>query len=655
MMRRVAILAASIAAALALRQVSAGNATGTQVLIVPASSSIAPGDTVTISIRVQEVTDLWATDVVLSFNPAVLSAQDADSARPGVQIEAGDLLDPSHLFTARNQALNETGVITYTVSLLNDPSGPVAPVNGSGTLATVAFQASNPGTSAITFLRAELSDHHALRISAAVSGGSIVVTGTGITPSPTVSPTPTATATRTRTATLTRSPSPTPTATSTGAPSPTLSPTAPTGTATPTPTATATVSLSPTPTATPTRTLIPTATSSPTPVPSAVDKLVLEDAAQTLGWPPEVVQEPFGYRIQYVAAAGHAAEAWIQRFGHVQEAHEALIELGDSLAGDGWTGGPLLFHGLDAYAASRSLNPGSPTLPMNERTFAFQGSVWVVGAYSFDDTPYSIAPDPGTVVEAVYEAGLAYHLFEDLVPRAFLPVVQRGCLVSGPTATSTATAPASPSPTTRASVTPTQTVPVPSPTVTATPTATSVVTPSPTPTVTATPSVTPECSQLILNPGFETDAAWHVVEDLDPIYRAGRSRSRAHGDSLWSMRLGSDTGYSLESWSAVEQTVDIPEGLTHAELSFYYYPVPGFEAGDSIYFWVLDATDDTVLHTERWMDDEGQWNQWNLRVSDLREFAGRRVALRFGVYNDGLDGITAVYLDNVELRVAGQG
>ena len=641
-MRRVAPCAALVAAVLALLQVTTGHASGTQVVIAPASTAVAPGETTTVGIQMQDVANLWAADVIISFDPALLEVEDAHLARPGVQIEPGDLFNPSYLFTARNQADKNAGIITYTVSLLNDPYYPVPPVTGSGTLAYVTFLAKSPGTSAISFVRAVLSNHYAEPIPAAVSGGSIVVSGTGVTPSPSATPTATPTRTSTPTSTVTGEPSPTATTTRTGDPTFT-----PTRTSRPSATRTATGVASPTRTATrvasPSRT--PTCTPSPTQVPLGLEKLVLEDAALDLGWPPIAVQLPFGYKIEYVAAAGHFAEAWIQRFANAQEAQAALQEWRDGLVAEGWAVSPMLFHGFGAYASFHSQNPGSPTLPMNERALAFQGSVWIAGAYTFDDTPHNLAPDPGTVVEAVYQAGLPYNLFSDLVPRAFLPMVSRGYSPWLPTRTPTATPTGSPTRT----KTPTRTPPgTPSPTWTATPSTTATDTATPTPTV----SATPECTQLIVNPGFETDEAWHIVDDLDPIYPAGRSRSRGHGGSLWSMRLGSDTGYPLESWSAVEQTVEIPEEATHAQLSFYYYPVPGFETGDYIYFWVLDAASGAELRSEFWMDEPSAWNQWNLRSADLLEFAGQRITLRFGVYNDGEDGITAVYLDDVDLCVA---
>jgi hypothetical protein len=36
---------------------------------------------------------------------------------------------------------------------------------------------------------------------------------------------------------------------------------------------------------------------------------------------------------------------------------------------------------------------------------------------------------------------------------------------------------------------------------------------------------------------------------------------------------------------------------------------------------------------------------------DMRGYAGQQIKVHFGVRNDGLDGISAIYLDDVELWV----
>jgi len=149
---------------------------------------------------------------------------------------------------------------------------------------------------------------------------------------------------------------------------------------------------------------------------------------------------------------------------------------------------------------------------------------------------------------------------------------------------------------------------------------------------------------LIGNQSFETNEAWEI---LRTAYWADYSVSRAHSGSR-SMRLGIDTSYNVYSYSSVQQTVDIPSGVTQAELSFHYFPVSPQVDGDRIYFCVLRASDDYLLERTFWTDHNQARNR---RTFNLLSYAGQRVNLRFGVYNDGAPGTTAVYLDDVELWV----
>ena len=578
-MRKMSLSSLWIGMTLVLLLVGAGHAQGTQVLVVPPSSVVAPGGAVTVEIQIRDVVDLYGVDLHLAFDPTQLEAQDADgNSANGVQIASGEFLDITQGFLGMNAVNNTTGQVRYVFALMS----PAPAASGSGVLARITFRASSPGSSTLDFVNVLLANERAESIPVTVSGGLIVVSTGTITPpptapatgtyTPTTMPSPTRTAIATTTSTATGMPSPTRTSTRT-----------PTGITSPTRTATSTATVAPSPTSTP------------------IEEVILKEAARTLGWPEVVVRQPPLYKVQYVAAAGHSAEAWMQGYERTEDAHVALVRQRDGLIADGWDVQGRLFHNFEAYQATRSLNPGSPTLPMNERTFVFQGFVWVGGAYAFDDTYYQIAPDPETVAEAVYQAGRRNGLFFDWIPRLWLPLVLRS-------------------------------YPPPAP--------------SPTPMASVTPLPTSQFRQWILNPSFETDEAWEI---LPTAYPAGYSPVRAHTGAR-SMRLGIDTGYNVYSFSSVQQTVTLPAGTTQAELSFYYFPVSPQADGDRIYFSVLRASDDGLLQNTYWADANQVWN-W--RTFDLLAYAGQRIKLRFGVRNDGLDGVMVVYLDDVELRVVG--
>ena len=112
------------------------------------------------------------------------------------------------------------------------------------------------------------------------------------------------------------------------------------------------------------------------------------------------------------------------------------------------------------------------------------------------------------------------------------------------------------------------------------------------------------------------------------------------------MRLGINTGYNVFSYSSAQQVVYIPGDVVAADLSFYYFPVSAALDGDRIYFYVFRTADMSELFHVLWSDKDVVWKR---RTVDLSPYAGEYVTLRFGVKNDGLDGVTAAYLDDVEL------
>jgi len=170
-------------------------------------------------------------------------------------------------------------------------------------------------------------------------------------------------------------------------------------------------------------------------------------------------------------------------------------------------------------------------------------------------------------------------------------------------------------------------------------------TPSPTATLAAspTPTRTLHYTQLLANTSFETDEAWDRLGGFLPDYSWSRARN-----GLRSMRLGILAPYPHAVYSSVQQTVDLPAGATEAVLSLYYFPVSSSEDSDFMYVVIDRVSDGVRLRTYKRMDRQQAWNVWPL---DLREFAGQSVSLQIGVFNDG-QGVTAVYLDDVEVWVA---
>jgi hypothetical protein len=188
--------------------------------------------------------------------------------------------------------------------------------------------------------------------------------------------------------------------------------------------------------------------------------------------------------------------------------------------------------------------------------------------------------------------------------------------------------------------------PMPSATPAASATAEPTLTVAPGATASPTPTLAAFHVQLVDNPGFEVDAAWISLGGAPPVY----SVVYAYG-GLRSMRLGIDSAYAGRVWSSVQQTVRIPAHLATAELRFVYFPAGWPMDGDDLYLYVRRASDSVVLTSARWMEWEQAWHSYTL---DLLACAGEEVVLQIGLYNDG-QGITSVYLDDVELWVSGPG
>ena len=228
---------------------------GASVRVDPAAPSAAVNDSVTVSIKVDNIVDLTAIELHLSFDPNILEVTGMTNGG----FVAAD-------FSAQNLYNNTAGTIDYAVAQLNR-----APAQGSGTLLTIAFKAKAAGSSAIALRPTQavptgllLSDENGMSISASWSGGNVSVSGTPPTNTPIhtntlVGPTHTQTYTMTPTNTAV-GPTPTPTHTSTGpTPTPTHTSTGPTVTPSHTPTG-------PTPTNTPSHTPTPTAIGTSVPV-----------------------------------------------------------------------------------------------------------------------------------------------------------------------------------------------------------------------------------------------------------------------------------------------------------------------------------------------------------------------------------------------------
>lgn len=157
-----------------------------QVRIEPAQAQVGEGLTAALQVRVEGVHDLYALDIRLTFDPAVVQVVDADPATAGVQVWPGDLLALD--LVARNTADNEAGTIWFAMSQAN----PSPPVSGSGVAFGVTFRGRpGGGNSPLAVSYARLATRDGRAIPVAVQGGVLNVVAAAQAPAtPTPAPPP---------------------------------------------------------------------------------------------------------------------------------------------------------------------------------------------------------------------------------------------------------------------------------------------------------------------------------------------------------------------------------------------------------------------------------------------------------------------------------
>jgi hypothetical protein len=199
-----------------------------------------------------------------------------------------------------------------------------------------------------------------------------------------------------------------------------------------------------------------------------------------------------------------------------------------------------------------------------------------------------------------------------------------------PTSSPTATVAFTPTPT----ATPTRTV-VPSPT--ATPCSNGPC-PSPTPAV---------CTELLANSGFESSDGWIVGTTTST---ARYSNEQTHSGAM-AMLLGIiDPQDDSFSYSSVWQDISIPSTAMSAVLSFWYCPISHDPADRQIA--EIQIPSEGSLNRLMGADPASNSQNWEYASFDLTEhYIGRDVRLYFGVVNQSNEGVSAMFLDDVSLRV----
>ena len=228
--------------------------------------------------------------------------------------------------------------------------------------------------------------------------------------------------------------------------------------------------------------------------------------------------------------------------------------------------------------------------------------------------------------------------------------------------------PQSPTPTPTQTVMPTSTPtstpigwspsPTPTPTWPWTPTPTPILFPTPTPTMWYWPSPTPVTPPATLPPGitcwnqaqdggFEAGGYWGVDATTRP---AARSIAQVHAGS-YSMRLGIENEANVASSSAIRQRLEVPANATSALLTLFYYPTTEPDPrGDYWEILLMSPGTNQVIAT-LWRNPVSNDRRWLQLNVDLSSFRGYAFDLYLNVFNDGLGGRSAVYVDDVVFQI----
>ncbi len=172
---------------------------------------------------------------------------------------------------------------------------------------------------------------------------------------------------------------------------------------------------------------------------------------------------------------------------------------------------------------------------------------------------------------------------------------------------------------------------------------------------------------LLINGGFEGTGGWSL-----PVTPAPASYSDLVAyNGQFALRLGIDNSNNVYSYSAARQTFTLPDVMLNATLTFHLYPASGEAVlaapsalleegqwlkesptapGDAQYVLLLDPNTNAVIDVLHW--DLSNAQAWQRHTFSLPlAYAGQSFVLHFGVFNDGINGRTALYVDDVSLIV----
>jgi hypothetical protein len=154
-----------------------------------------------------------------------------------------------------------------------------------------------------------------------------------------------------------------------------------------------------------------------------------------------------------------------------------------------------------------------------------------------------------------------------------------------------------------------------------------------------------QCLELVSNGGFETQDVWYSLSVVKPtyVYSPGIIHS-----GLASLLIGYTTTVGAPTYgvySSIQQTVTIPLTATRTTLTFWRYAISGDTKGDFQYLAVGNSP--TAVSTI-WITRTNE-QVWTPTTIDLSAYSGA-LTIRIGVYNDGKNDVSAMYLDDISVQ-----
>ena len=108
------------------------------LLHAPIKPYYEPGDLITVTVRIENLSDFYGGSLDWKFDANAFRVVDADPLRAGVQVTAGSIFAPGSFiaYPTGGQADNVKGRISFAGTYIN----PMEPFNGDGTFVSITFQ-----------------------------------------------------------------------------------------------------------------------------------------------------------------------------------------------------------------------------------------------------------------------------------------------------------------------------------------------------------------------------------------------------------------------------------------------------------------------------------------------------------------------------------